>query len=181
MDERVGASITFVLGEIEPGRSACHRDKPRKAWLELMLPFLAEPEALVPGNSPRRILDVQNRHDLLVHASEVNARVLGQPAYPGQRGARHSAASAPVLWEAVALFDPRDLCVAFFRRLLEAGTSGLRPASFASERLLLSLNQGNGCQCNGLAAGTGFAFKRSLPAESHRRTMSSSDSWSAIG
>jgi len=76
MDERVGTSVTLVLGEIEPGGSPRYRDKPRKPRLELMLPFLAEPEAVVPRNSPRRILDVQNGHDLLVHGSEVNPRAL---------------------------------------------------------------------------------------------------------
>ena len=35
-----------------------------------MLPFLAEPEALVPQDSTTGILDIENRHDLLVHEGE---------------------------------------------------------------------------------------------------------------
>jgi hypothetical protein len=37
-----------------------------------MLPLFAEPEAPVPGDGPIRVLDVENRHHLLVHASTLD-------------------------------------------------------------------------------------------------------------
>ena len=73
VDERVRPRVTRMFGEIRAGTSSRHRNKPRQARLELMLPLLAEAEPLVPGNSPRRILDVKNGHDLLVHSVEVTA------------------------------------------------------------------------------------------------------------
>jgi hypothetical protein len=39
----------------------------REAGLELMLPLLDEPQPPVPRDGSRGILDVENRHDLLVH------------------------------------------------------------------------------------------------------------------
>jgi hypothetical protein len=75
MNEGVRSSVTVVLGEVEVDVSSCNRHEPRKAGLELMLPFLLEPEPLVPGHSNRRVRGVENRNDLLVHAAESTARV----------------------------------------------------------------------------------------------------------
>lgn len=69
VDERVRAGVALVLREIEPDRPAGHGNEPGEARLELVLPLFDEPEASVPGNSPVRVRDVQNRHDLLVHVS----------------------------------------------------------------------------------------------------------------
>jgi len=75
MNEGVRSSVTLVLGEVEVDVSSCNGNEPRKAGLELMLPFLFEPEPLVPGDSKRRVLSVKNRNDLLVHGAEITARV----------------------------------------------------------------------------------------------------------
>jgi hypothetical protein len=72
VDESGGASVTLVLREIEPSLPPGHGDEPRKTWLELMVPFLSEAEALIPRNSPTCGLDIQHGHDLFVHTSEVN-------------------------------------------------------------------------------------------------------------
>jgi hypothetical protein len=69
VDEGVGPCISLVLREIESNASACHRNEPWKARLELMLPLLLEIESLVPGDSPSGVLDIQDRDDLFVHAS----------------------------------------------------------------------------------------------------------------
>src|SRR4051794_38689475 len=74
MDEGVRSCVTLVLGEVEVEVSSCNGDEPREAGLELMLPFLLEPEPLVPGDGARRVLGVENRNDLLVHAAETTAR-----------------------------------------------------------------------------------------------------------
>jgi predicted nucleic acid-binding protein len=74
MDQGVGTSVTLVLREIEAHLPTGDGDEPRKAWLELMLPFPLEAEALVPGNSPTGVLDIQHGHGLLVHSPEVNGR-----------------------------------------------------------------------------------------------------------
>ena len=76
VDQRIGPGIALVLGEVEADVSSRHRDEPWEAGLELVLPLFAELEALVPGNSPCCILDVQNRHDLFVQPD----RVYGRPA-----------------------------------------------------------------------------------------------------
>jgi hypothetical protein len=72
VDERVRSCVAFVLREVDVDRSSCNRNEPRKTWLELMLPFFREAEPLVPRDSARRVLDVQNRDNLLAHAAEVN-------------------------------------------------------------------------------------------------------------
>ena len=69
MNERVGTSVAFVFGEVEPDASSRHGDEPRKPRLELVLPLLVESESLVPGDSPSGVLDVQNRNDFFVQAS----------------------------------------------------------------------------------------------------------------
>jgi hypothetical protein len=40
-----------------------------------MRPFLPEPESLVPSDSARLVLDVENGYNLLAHAAEITARV----------------------------------------------------------------------------------------------------------
>jgi hypothetical protein len=75
MNEGVRSRVTLVLREVEVDVSSCDGNEPRKAGLELMLPFLFEPEPLVPGDSARRVLGVENRNNLLVHAAEITARV----------------------------------------------------------------------------------------------------------
>jgi hypothetical protein len=45
-----------------------------------MLPLLAEPEALVPRDGATGILDIENRDDLLIHASERNRIVWREPS-----------------------------------------------------------------------------------------------------
>jgi hypothetical protein len=42
-----------------------------------MLPLLAEAKAPVPSDSPRRVLDVENRHDLLAHCAEATQESWG--------------------------------------------------------------------------------------------------------
>lgn len=73
MDERVWPSVTLVLREVEPDPSTCDRDERGKARLELMLPLLDEPEALIPADSPTGILDIEHRHDFFVQRVEVRA------------------------------------------------------------------------------------------------------------
>src|SRR5205085_2086992 len=51
---------------------------PREARLELMLPLLSEPEPLVPSDSARCLLDIENRHDFLGHLAEVSAALRRQ-------------------------------------------------------------------------------------------------------
>jgi len=75
MDECVRPCVTLVLREVDVDASAFYGHKPRETRLELMLPFLRESEPLVPGDSARRVLNVENRHDLLDHAAESTARV----------------------------------------------------------------------------------------------------------
>jgi hypothetical protein len=64
MDEGVRSSIALVLGEVEADASTRDGDEQREAGLELMLPLLAEAQALVPGDGTSRVLDVQDRDDL---------------------------------------------------------------------------------------------------------------------
>jgi hypothetical protein len=71
MNEGVRSRVTLVLREVEVDVSSCDGNEPRKAGLELMLPFLFEPEPLVPGDSARRVLGVEDRNNLLVHAAEI--------------------------------------------------------------------------------------------------------------
>jgi hypothetical protein len=75
MDEGIRSRVTRVLREVDVNVSSCNGNEPRKVGLELMLPLLPESEPLVPGNSARRVLNVENRNDLLVHAAEITARV----------------------------------------------------------------------------------------------------------
>jgi hypothetical protein len=70
MDERVRSSITLVLGEVKPDTCTRDGDEQRETGLELMLPLFAETQALVPGNSTSRVLDVQDRDDLFVHDAQ---------------------------------------------------------------------------------------------------------------
>ena len=72
-------SIALVLREVQPDTAACYGDKPWKAGPELVLPLLDEPEAPVPGDSPRCVVDVENRHYLLVHASDTNESRKSEP------------------------------------------------------------------------------------------------------
>src|SRR5262249_20875266 len=72
VDQGVRPGIALVLREIEPDGPASHRNEPGKARLELMLPFLDEPEAPVPGDRPIPVLDIENRHHLFVHASTLD-------------------------------------------------------------------------------------------------------------
>lgn len=58
MDERVRSGIALVLGEVQADVPASHRDEPRKAGLELMLPLLVESEAPVPRDGAQCVLDV---------------------------------------------------------------------------------------------------------------------------
>jgi putative acetyltransferase len=66
-----------VIRQIEPDTSACYGHEPGEARLELMLPLLLEPEALVPRNGTTRVLYVENRNDLLIHSGEPKRRVPG--------------------------------------------------------------------------------------------------------
>jgi hypothetical protein len=45
-----------------------------EAGLELMFPLLDEPEPPIPRDSPRRVLNMENRHDLLVHGQTLTSR-----------------------------------------------------------------------------------------------------------
>jgi hypothetical protein len=44
-----------------------------------MLPLLDEPESPVPGHSARRVLDTENRHDLLVHNPSLTGAASARP------------------------------------------------------------------------------------------------------
>lgn len=89
MDQRVGSRIAFVLGEVEAEAATGYGHEPRKAWLELVLPLLLEPQPLVPPDSTMRILDIEHGHDFLIHAAEANEptrrderdRLRGGPAF----------------------------------------------------------------------------------------------------
>jgi hypothetical protein len=50
-------------------------DERREAWLKLMLPLLAEAEALVPLHGTSGILNTEHRHDLLAHGVELSTPV----------------------------------------------------------------------------------------------------------
>src|SRR3954462_7267506 len=56
-----------MLGQVKPDVASSHRDEPGKARLELVLPFLHEPESSVPLDSACRVADTENRYDLLIH------------------------------------------------------------------------------------------------------------------
>src|SRR4051794_41267530 len=58
VEQSVRPSIALVLRQVKPDIPTCHGDEPGKAGLELMLPFLDEPEAPVPCDGPRRVLDI---------------------------------------------------------------------------------------------------------------------------
>jgi hypothetical protein len=69
VEKRVGPCVSLVFREIKPDSSACHRDEPWQARLELVLPLLVEAKPLVPGDSASGILDIEDRDDLFFHAS----------------------------------------------------------------------------------------------------------------
>src|SRR5436190_15246244 len=73
VDQRVRPSVALVLRQVDPHSPACHGHEPGEAGLELMLPLLGEPEPRVPRGGPRRVVDVENGHDRLVHVPEGNA------------------------------------------------------------------------------------------------------------
>ena len=70
MDEAAWRRVTCVLGQVHADVASRDRNEPREAGLELVLPFLAEPEPFVPLNRPRGICHTQNRHNVLVHVPE---------------------------------------------------------------------------------------------------------------
>jgi hypothetical protein len=72
VDQGLRRSVALVLRQVKADVPACHRDEPRKPGLELMLPLFDEPEPPIPSNSTRRVLDIENRHDLLVHRDNAN-------------------------------------------------------------------------------------------------------------
>jgi hypothetical protein len=74
MNEGVWSCVALVLREVDVDVSSCNGNEPRKTGLELMLPFLPESEPLVPRDSACRVLNVENRHDLLVHAAQITGR-----------------------------------------------------------------------------------------------------------
>src|SRR3954466_2736336 len=74
VDQGVRPSVAGVLRQIQPDVSTCDGDEPGKAGFELMLPLLDEPEPPVPRDSPRRVLDTEYRHDLLVHRPTLTRR-----------------------------------------------------------------------------------------------------------
>ncbi len=67
VDQGVRSSVALVLRQVDTGIASDHRDEPREAWFELVLPFLAEPEPLVPGDSPSSVFDVDDRHHFGFH------------------------------------------------------------------------------------------------------------------
>jgi len=85
MGQRVRPCVTFVLREVEAEPAPRNGDEPWKARLELMLPLLLESEPLVPDNSASCVLDVENRHDLLVHRAEVSVARAGDLAWASVR------------------------------------------------------------------------------------------------
>src|SRR4051794_11017436 len=74
MDQGIRTGVALVLRQVEPDIATCHRDEPGKAGLELMLPLLGEPEPPIPSDSPRRVLDIEHRHHLLVHGRTLTRR-----------------------------------------------------------------------------------------------------------
>jgi hypothetical protein len=67
VDERVRASVAFVLGEIKAGASSRDRDEPRQPRLELMLPLLTKSQPLIPRDCTGCILDIEDRDYCFVH------------------------------------------------------------------------------------------------------------------
>ena len=72
-----GRASPLLLREVETDAAPRNGDEQRKAGLELMLPLLFESEPLVPGDSASCVLNVQNRHDLLVHRADVTVERRG--------------------------------------------------------------------------------------------------------
>jgi hypothetical protein len=86
MDEGVRSCVTLVLREVNTDVSSSDGNEPRKAGFELMLPFLAEPESLVPLDSACGVLNMENRNDLLAHAAElIRARREGRVGWASVR------------------------------------------------------------------------------------------------
>jgi hypothetical protein len=71
MDEAARRRVTGVLGQVEADIASRDGNEPWEARLELVLPFLPEPEPLVPLNRPRGIRHTKNRHNLFVHAQSL--------------------------------------------------------------------------------------------------------------
>jgi len=74
VNQGVRPRIALVLRQVEPDISTRHGHEPWEAGLELVLPLFDEPKAPVPCDRPRRFLDIEHRHNLLVHGPETNAR-----------------------------------------------------------------------------------------------------------
>jgi hypothetical protein len=70
VDQGVGRCVAGVFRDVKPNAPTCDGHEPREAWLELMLPLLLEPEALVPLNGTMSVVHAENRHDLLIHGTE---------------------------------------------------------------------------------------------------------------
>src|SRR5207237_988764 len=67
VDQGVRSSVTLVLRQVHADAPTSHGDEPRTTGLELMLPLLYKPEPPIPADSPRRVLNIANRHNLLIH------------------------------------------------------------------------------------------------------------------
>jgi hypothetical protein len=59
-----------VFRQVQPNASARNGNEQGKARLELMLPLLAEAQALVPPNGTGSVLDIENGNDLFFHATQ---------------------------------------------------------------------------------------------------------------
>src|SRR5689334_1534563 len=57
VNEAFRRSVTRVFRQVKPKWSPTHRNEPRKARLELVLPLLREAEPSVPSDSLRRVHD----------------------------------------------------------------------------------------------------------------------------
>ena len=68
----VAPCVALVLRQVKADVPTCQRYEQREAGLELVLPFLDEPEPCVPFDRACRVLDVEHGHDLLVHSQTLN-------------------------------------------------------------------------------------------------------------
>src|SRR5437763_7027945 len=84
VDQGAGRCVARVLREIKPNASPRYGHEPREPWLELMLPLLLEPEALVPLHSTTSVVHAKNRHHLLIHRADTK-----RPAHRGCNRSRH--------------------------------------------------------------------------------------------
>ena len=63
MDEATPRRVTCMFGQVEADIASRDGNEPRETGLELMLPFLPEPQALVPLNRSCGVRHTENWHN----------------------------------------------------------------------------------------------------------------------